>query len=79
LMLVFDSYNKTVYGIMWFSIMGSGFIYYFSVPALIGVAIYYKRKKEKVWKRIKKEIILLGVSVFCLLILGLVNNYVMRS
>lgn len=77
-MLVFGPYNNTAYGIMWFSIMGSAYIYYFSILALIGVTIFYKIKKEKVWKKIKKETILLAVSIFFFLTLGLVNNHIIR-
>lgn len=78
LTLIFGFYNNIVYGIMWFSVMGTSFIYYFSILALIGVAIYNKMKKDIVWKKIKKEIILLGVSIICCLILGLINNYIAR-
>ncbi len=78
LTLIFGFYNNIVYGFMWFSVMGTSFIYYFSILTIVGVAIYYKIKRERVWIRIKKETILLGVSIICCLILGLINNYIAR-
>jgi hypothetical protein len=56
--------------------MCSTFIFYFSILALIGVSIYYKIKKGKVWEIIKTEMILLGMSILSFLALALVNNSV---
>lgn len=75
LMIIFGMFNETAYGIMWFSIMCSALVYYFSILALIGVVIYYKIKNEKAWGIIKNEIMLFGISILCFLILGLINNY----
>ena len=75
LMLVFGLDNSIAYGIMWVSVMCSAFIYYFSILVLIGVTVDYKIKNEKAWEIIKKETILLGISILCFLTLGLVNNY----
>lgn len=74
LMLVFGLKHEGVAGIMWFSVMGSVLIYYFSILAIVGLTIYYKVKKEKAWNRIKKESLLLGLSLFCFLILGWIAN-----
>jgi len=68
--------NNILYGIMWLSTMGSALIYYFSIATLIGVSLYYKIKREKVWEKIKKETILLLISISCFAILGLINNYI---
>jgi hypothetical protein len=68
--------NEIQYSIMWFSIMGSGLIYYFSIASLIGISIFYKITKEKVWHKIKRELILLLISILCFLALGLINNYI---
>jgi hypothetical protein len=69
--------NEVQYSIMWFSVMGSGLIYYFSIASIIGLSIFYKITKEKVWQKIKKELILLLISIFCFLVLGLINNYIL--
>ncbi|HET6224832.1 MAG TPA: hypothetical protein VFF27_01040 [Bacteroidia bacterium] len=75
LMLIFG-FNNITYGIMWVCAMGSFMIYYFSILVFIGIAIYCKVKKERIWEVMKREVKLLGISIACMLILGLINNII---
>lgn len=79
LMLSFGLDSEMAFGIMWFSVMGSIFVYYFSLLVLVGFVAYAKIKKEKVWYKIKPEVILLGLSILCMGGLALINNYVIFS
>lgn len=76
LILFLGFYHDTAYGFMVISVYGAIFVYYFAIPALIGVGIYYRSKKVSVWPKIKKELILLGISIACLLTAALVNHSV---
>lgn len=69
--------NEIYYGIMWSSVMASVLIYYFSIASLVGISIFYKINKVKVWQKIKIETIMLMISISCFVALGLINNYIL--
>jgi len=64
------------YEINYISIIATGLILYLSVIVIIIISIYKRIKGGIVWKAIKKEVILIALTILCATILGLITNYI---
>jgi hypothetical protein len=67
------------YGINYFSIMTTVLILYLSVFVIIIISIYKRIKGGLVWKTIKKEVILIALTILCVMILGIITNYIAKE
>lgn len=55
------------------------FTSFFSLIIMTTISIYKKLKGELVWKCVKKEVILIALTIVSVLVLGLITNYITKE
>ena len=77
-MLIFQLDSETVYGFMWFTVMGTVIVYYFTVLSLLIAITYFRIQKQKMWAYLRLPLLLLLVSVIVLGILACINYWIIE-